>query len=114
MPKEAILESAVLEVLWSSGEPLTTRQVNERLDRKVAYTTVMTVLSRLWKKGLLERRTVGRAFAYRPKRSREHHTAVRMEQILDAAGDRHAALSRFVETLSESERRQLRDLLEGS
>lgn len=113
MPKEAVLENAVMEVLWSAGEPLTTRGVQERLDgHRVAYTTVMTVLVRLWNKGLLDRRKTGRAYAYRPRRSREEHTATRMEEMLDAAGDRHAALSRFVETLSASERRQLKGLLE--
>lgn len=113
MPKEPVLENAVMEVLWSADEPLTTRQVRERLDgHRVAYTTVMTVLARLWNKGHLERSKTGRAFAYLPKLSREEHTATRMEEMLDAAGDRHAALSRFVETLSASERRQLKGLLE--
>lgn len=113
MPKEAVLENAVMEVLWSAGEPLTTGGVRERLDeRRVAYTTVMTVLVRLWKKGHLEREKVGRAYAYRPRKSRDEHTATRMEEMLDAAGDRHAALSRFVETLSASERRQLKGLLD--
>lgn len=113
MPKEPVLENAVMEVLWSAGEPLTTRQVREQLDgRRVAYTTVMTVLVRLWNKGHLERSKAGRAYAYLPKLSREEHTATRMEEMLDAAGDRHAALSRFVDTLSASERRQLKGLLE--
>lgn len=113
MPKEPVLENAVMEVLWDAPGPLTTREVRERLSaHRVAYTTVMTVLVRLWNKGQVEREKAGRAYAYRPRQSKEEHTAARMEQMLDTAGDRHAALSRFVETLSASERRQLKGLLE--
>ena len=50
------LERAVMDVLWESAEPLTVRQVGARLtDRDLAHTTVMTVLDRLAKKGLVER-----------------------------------------------------------
>jgi len=57
------LEHQVMEVVWTTGE-CSVRDVVEQLDRKLAYTTVMTTLDRLFKKGLLERRKSQRAFLY--------------------------------------------------
>lgn len=113
--KEPVLESAVMDVLWDADTSLTTAEVRSRLshERSVAYTTVMTVMVRLWKKGLLDREGRGKAYAYRPVRPRDQHAADRMEAILGTAGDRSAALSRFVDTLTEAERRELKHLLEG-
>lgn len=58
-----VLERDVLRVLWAEGD-LAVRDVQARLERPVAYTTVMTTLDRLFKKGLLRRRRDGRAFVY--------------------------------------------------
>jgi len=63
------LESTVLEILWSRGES-NVHDVIDRLGRPLAYTTVMTTLDRLYKKGLLERRKSERAFLYSPRLSR--------------------------------------------
>jgi predicted transcriptional regulator len=63
------LEVAVLEILWTRGES-NVRDVGENLDRPLAYTTVMTTLDRLFKKGLLNRRKFERAFIYSPRFSR--------------------------------------------
>lgn len=92
---------------------MTPSEVRELLapDHSLAYTTVMTVLGRLWKKDLLEREPRGRAYAYAPVQTREVHAAVRMEEILEAAGDRAVALTRFVDELSNSDRKRLRSLL---
>jgi predicted transcriptional regulator len=64
------LEISVMEVLWERGEG-NVRDVAGRLDRRLAYTTVMTTLDRLFKKGLLNRRKLHRSFMYLPKLSRE-------------------------------------------
>lgn len=63
------LESVVMEILWARGEG-NVREVVEKLDRPLAYTTVMTTLDRLFKKGLLDRRKSDRAFIYSPRMSR--------------------------------------------
>lgn len=60
------LESTLMEILWREGE-LSVKALAERLERPLAYTTVMTTLDRLYKKGLLERRKLDRAFYYSPK-----------------------------------------------
>jgi predicted transcriptional regulator len=65
-----VLERDVLNVLWASAD-LSVRDVQERLGRAIAYTTVMTTLDRLFKKGVLERRQAGRAFLYSAVVSRE-------------------------------------------
>jgi len=60
------LEITVLEILWANGES-NVHDVVQRLGRPLAYTTVMTTLDRLYKKGLLERRKEERAFLYAPR-----------------------------------------------
>src|SRR5215813_12776060 len=62
------LELTVMEVLWLHGEA-NVHDVAGRLDRPLAYTTVMTTLDRLYKKGLLDRRKSERAFLYSPRLS---------------------------------------------
>ncbi len=106
------LEAAVLEQLWAKPAGLTSRQVLERLDGDLAYTTVMTILNRLWAKGLLTRERHGRACRYSPLLSESELVALRMAEALQVAHDRRASLSRFVEDLSDADEIVLRDLLD--
>ena len=110
------LENRVLEILWSSDHPMTAREVHSVLceDRQLAYTTPMTILMRLYEKGLLLRGRSGRAFTYRPVKGREESAADRMRQVLAAAGDSSVALSRFVQSLTERDRAQLLDALRST
>lgn len=105
------LEAAVLEFLWAVGEPSTPGDVHEAVAPDLAYTTVMTVLTRLHAKGALERVRHGRAFAYWPSQAEANHRADRMRDQLDAAGDRHAVLSSFVDALTSAEAEELRRIL---
>ena len=109
------LEAAVMDVLWRRGGWLTPGEVHEVLvaERPLAYTTVMTILVRLCKKGRLERQRDGRAFAYRPLQTREEYTADRMRDLLGNVADRPAALAHFLEALSTTDRDQLRRMLRG-
>jgi len=92
------LEREVMTQLWDSSEPLTVRQVHERLsrDRDLAYTTVMTVLDRLAKKGVVLQQRADRAYRYVPAQTREEMTAAVMFDALNATGDQDAALAYFV------------------
>jgi len=81
--------------------------------RPLAYTTVMTILVRLWEKGMLEREPRGRAFAYRPVTGRDEWTAARMHELLEQAGDPSAALTHFVQEIDARELAQLRRALDG-
>jgi predicted transcriptional regulator len=68
------LESAVMERLWKRGRA-TVREIVEDLGRSraLAYTTVMTIMTRLHAKGLLERDRDGKTYVYRPAFTREQH-----------------------------------------
>lgn len=105
------LESEVLAALWAEDVGATPGDMRERLGTDLAYTTVMTILTRLWKKGLVDRERVGRAYVYRPRMSAADLAATRMRAQLDQVGDREAALSRFVGSLSRRDERTLRRLL---
>lgn len=108
------LERMVMVALWDAGRPMTPREVLERLDADppVTYSTTMTILRRLWSKGVVAREKVGKAFAYAPLRDREAETATRMADLLAATRDANTALGHFVGELSPAQRRQLRRLLE--
>lgn len=110
MTKLGRLEAAVMDALWSGDRPMTVRDVLENVhsDSSPAYTTVMTVLGRLHRKGMVLREKTGRAYVYRPTRSRATHTAELMEQILAGTTDRGTALLRFVEKMPEGELDALR------
>ena len=103
-----------MELLWDSGEPLTPGEVKDRLPvaASLAYTTVMTVLARLWKKGRLNRERSGRAYAYTPAIDREHYVASQMEQSLGRVADRPVVLNYFIDSLTAEDREQLRDILD--
>ncbi|MFI2200236.1 BlaI/MecI/CopY family transcriptional regulator [Streptomyces sp. NPDC020192] len=105
------LESNVLAALWSADGPLTARQVLERLAGDLAYTTVLTILSRLYDKGMLVRHREGRGYAYEPARDEASHTAHRMKSLLEGGSDREAVLARFVSELSEQDEQLLQQLL---
>jgi predicted transcriptional regulator len=95
------LEREVMSQLWDAPEPLTVRQVHERLSagRDLAYTTVMTVLDRLAKKGVVVQERADRAYRYLPAQTREEMTAALMLDALSDAPDeatRDAALAHFV------------------
>lgn len=98
------LERAVMEVLWDRGSPAAVRDVGEALsERELAYTTVMTVLDRLAKKGFVNRQRDGRAWRYEPANSREGYVAQLMLDALALTGDRDAALTRFARSVSVPE-----------
>lgn len=64
------LEREALEEIWRRGEA-SVREICDAFDGRLAYTTLMTTLDRLYKKNLLSRRKEGRAFLYAPRLSRE-------------------------------------------
>ncbi|MEE2032346.1 BlaI/MecI/CopY family transcriptional regulator [Rhodococcus chondri] len=104
------LESAVMDVLWQSDEPLRVRDVLARLEpeRALAYTTVMTVLDNLHTKGMVSRSRVGRGYSYRAVRSREETAAELLRQVLRTSGDAEQVMLHFANSATEDESRILR------
>jgi predicted transcriptional regulator len=107
------LEAAALAVLQAAEAPLTPAQVRERLRGRLAYTTVVTILSRLHAKGVLTRVRSGRAYAYAPVADEPGLAARRMRGVLEATGDRETVLARFVSGLSPADEQLLRRMLGG-
>ena len=106
------LEAAILALLQAAGSPLSPGEVRERLGGDLAYTTVVTILSRLHAKGVLERHKAGRAFRYAPVADEPGLAARRMSRVLDAEPDREAVLTRFVSGLSSADEDLLRRMLD--
>jgi predicted transcriptional regulator len=119
------LEFRLMQILWSRGES-NVRDVVQQLDRPLAYTTVMTTLDRLYKKGLLDRRMPDRAFLYLARFSREEwerreaenvfagflagpHAAreLLLSSFLDAVGEQDSALLDELEKKIRVKRREL-------
>jgi predicted transcriptional regulator len=105
------LEAAVLAALQGAGAPLSPGEVRERIGGPLAYTTVVTILSRLHAKGVLERHKAGRAYLYSPVADEPGLAARRMARVLDGEADREAVLARFVSALSDSDEELLRRML---
>ena len=109
------LEREVLAALAAAGRPLTPAQVLTDLGGELAYTTVMTTLSRLHRKGALARQRAGRAFAYglaaAPEQVGAALTATRMRRLLEADADHTAVLARFVADLDPADEQLLTRLL---
>jgi predicted transcriptional regulator len=108
------LERDVMEVVWDGGE-LTVRDVQARLPRTVAYTTVMTTLDRLYKKGLVRRRQQGRAYVYATALGRAElearvATGLLADVLTGSSGATQPFLSNLVDAVGDHDGRLLDDL----
>ena len=108
------LEFELMQILWARGE-CNVRDVVQNLDRPLAYTTVMTTLDRLYKKGLLDRRMPDRAFVYSARLSRQDWERARAENVLaDFLTGPHASrellLSSFLDAVGEHDSALLDEL----
>src|ERR1700759_4818340 len=109
------LESEVMEQLWRSGEA-SVRSVMEALNKRAtkerAYTTYMTIMARLHKKGLLVRRRDGKTDYYAPAYERGQYMALRaqseVEGLVEQYGD--VALSNFASQMASLARARRRAL----
>jgi predicted transcriptional regulator len=107
------LEAVVMDLLWSWNRQTTVREVVDALQqhRRVAYTTVMTVMDHLYRKGAVVRELDGRAYRYRSAYTREEYVAAVLGEVLQSAQDRTAALLGFVDTMDPTELDALRQAL---
>ena len=108
------LAGQVLGILHAAGEPMSPADVRERLGGELAYTTVVTILSRLHAKGVLDRERAGRAYRYTPVADEPGLAARRMASVLAGESDREAVLARFVSGLSDEDEQALRRMLEDT
>lgn len=108
------LERQVLEQAWQRGE-VSVRDIYTAFDERIAYTTLMTTLDRLFRKQILDRRKEGRAFFYSPKHSREEFEHGIREDVIDGllgggAEGIQPVLACIVDTVSETDRDLLDEL----
>lgn len=101
------LEKEVMDVIWKEKQ-VSVKQVVSELSQShsLAYTTVLTILSRLWKKGLLEREKNGKSFVYKPRRNKQQtlHTLIRasLHALVDRYGD--DAIAAFIDEVNTIEK----------
>ena len=108
------LEREVLEQIWQRRE-VSVRDVYLQFEERIAYTTLMTTLDRLYKKRLLHRRKDGRAFLYSAAVGRDEFEDGIREDVIDSlfeqgAGEIQPVLACFVDTVSERDRELLDEL----
>jgi predicted transcriptional regulator len=108
------LEAVIMDQLWEWGRPVLVREMVDALrdDRAPAYTTVMTVMENLYRKGWLRRERDGRAWRYEPTRSRSSYTAALMSDALATSPDRRTALTHFALQMSPYDAALLREALD--
>ena len=107
------LEAVVMDRLWTAEGTSTVREVFEdlRLTREIAYTTVMSTMDNLHRKGWLSRKRQGKAFLYWPTQTREQYSARLMRHALDGGGNPDLVLSHFVEQMTAEESSRLNSVL---
>lgn len=109
------LEREIMEAIWQRGET-SVREIHASFGERAAYTTLMTTLDRLHKKGLLERRKEGRAFLYAPRITREEFTRSVAKDLIDGllgqtGGETKPVLACIVDAVGERDGEML-DVLE--
>jgi BlaI family transcriptional regulator, penicillinase repressor len=106
------LERRVMDQIWDRGEDATVRDLTETPGiRGLAYTTVMTVLDRLWQKGFVARRRVGRAYSYRARMTRERYLSTLVGQVFAASDDRRSVLLGFARKIDGEDLAELRKMI---
>jgi predicted transcriptional regulator len=110
------LEATVMERVWGRDDGVTVREVFEELadSRQIAYTTVLSTLDNLHRKGWVRRERDGKAYRYWPTMTREERSANLMRAAFDAGGDTEAVLAFFVKQMTATESAQLKAALRRS
>ncbi|EDY46868.2 CopY family transcriptional repressor [Streptomyces sp. SPB074] len=105
------LEDAVMTRVWKWNRPVTVREVLEdlKLERSIAYTTVMTVMDNLHQKGWVRRESEGRAYRYEAVSTRDAYAASLMNEDWGRSDNRAAALVAFFRMMSADQQEALRD-----
>lgn len=110
------LEALVMDRVWGRAEGVTVRGVFEELAgaRQIAYTTVLSTLDNLHRKGWVRREREGKAYRYWATMTREERSANLMREAFATGGEPEAVLAFFVEQMSEEESAQLKAALRSS
>ena len=107
------LETEVMHRVWDHDGPVTVRELFDELrgQRPIAYTTVMSTMDNLHRKGWLNREKDGKAYRYTAVASRDEYSARLMREAMAEAGDTEAVLSHFVAHMDGEESAVLGEVL---
>ena len=107
------LEATVMDRVWARDDGVTVREVFDELTgtRQIAYTTVLSTMDNLHRKGWVRRDREGKAYRYWPTMTREERSANLMRAAFSAGGDREAVLAFFVGQMTAEESAQLKAAL---
>ena len=107
------LEAVIMHRVWDHDGPVTVRELFDELarERAIAYTTVMTTMDNLHRKGWLARVKAGKAYRYTATASREEYSARLMREALADGGDTEVVLSHFLDQIDGDESEALRSVL---
>ncbi|MDZ4236338.1 MAG: BlaI/MecI/CopY family transcriptional regulator [Dietzia sp.] len=107
------LEAVVMDRLWRRDGATTVREVYDDLlhEREIAYTTVMSTMDNLHRKGWLLRERQGKAYLYSPRLTREQYSAQAMRDALHTGGRSDLVLAHFLEQITDEESAALRKVL---
>jgi len=108
------LEAVVMDRVWEHGGPVTVRELFDdlRRERPIAYTTVMSTMDNLHRKGWLARDKDGKAYRYTAVASRDEYSARLIREAMAEAGDTEAVLSHFVAAMDGDQSQVLREVLD--
>ena len=107
------LEAVIMHRVWERGKPVTVRDLFDELsaERTIAYTTVMSTMDNLHRKGWLGRVKEGKAYRYTATASREEYSARLMREALAGGGEAEVVLSHFVAQIDGEESEVLREVV---
>ncbi|CAN5524521.1 BlaI/MecI/CopY family transcriptional regulator [soil metagenome] len=107
------LEAVVMDQVWANGDAVTVRDVFDELAsrRDIAYTTVMSTMDNLHRKGWLARERSGKAYVYWATMTREERSANLMSEAFHAGGDTDLVLSHFLGQMKPEESEKIRAAL---
>ena len=107
------LETVIMHMVWDHGRPVTVRELFDELaqERAIAYTTVMSTMDNLHRKGWLVRTKDGKAYRYTATASREEYSARLMQEALASGGDAEAVLTHFIAQIGGAESEALRTVM---
>ena len=108
------LEAVVMDRVWEHGGPVTVRELFDELrrERPIAYTTVMSTMDNLHRKGWLARDKDGKAYRYTAVASRDEYSARLMREAMAEGGDTESVLSHFVAAMDGDQSQVLREVLD--
>ena len=107
------LETVIMHMVWDHGRPVTVRELFDELaqERAIAYTTVMSTMDNLHRKGWLVRTKDGKAYRYTATASREEYSARLMQEALAVGGDTEMVLTHFITQIGGAESAALRTVM---